>query len=122
MKKGRSIMENRESIDEINLILEELGISRKYRGFEQLSYAVCLAVQNTERLVYVTRYIYPKVAEHFNTTWCCVERNIRSVISKIWQQNQNVISEISGYKVVEKPKAAQLISIITYYYLNNKAK
>ena len=60
-------------------LLASLGITANYMGFYYASYAVSLAPHDPERLLFVTKSLYPDVAKHYRTSWKCVERNIRTV-------------------------------------------
>ena len=93
-------------------ILYQLGFSADYTGFFYTSYAVWLSAREPERLLLVTKWLYPDVAKHYGTNWTAVERNIRTVASVAWGNNPRLLSKLAGYTLTEKPTASQFISIL----------
>lgn len=69
-------------------MLWPLGATANYRGFSYTAYAVLLCVQQQDRLLLVTKWLYPDVAKRYGTNWKAVERNIRTVITVVWEQNR----------------------------------
>ena len=69
-------------------LLYQLGISANYKGFLHTAYAVSLCVEQQDRLLLVTKWLYPDVARKYGTNWKAVERNIRTSCTKnIAQEN-----------------------------------
>lgn len=101
-----------EETAEIYDLLYRLGISANYTGFFHLSYAVYLAVQQPERLLLVTKWLYPDVARQYKTTWKCVERNIRAVTGIAWEKNPVLLEKLAMCPLRMKPTPAQFISIL----------
>lgn len=101
-----------EEAAEIYSLLYQLGITANYTGFFHTSYAVYLAVQQPGRLLLVTKWLYPDAAEHYKSTWKCVERNIRAVITIAWENNPALLEELAMRPLSGKPTAAQFISIL----------
>ena len=99
-------------ITEIYDLLYRLGISPTYKGFFQAAYAVLLATENMERLLLVTKWLYPEVAKHYNTTPECVERNIRTVAQVAWQNNPQLLNEIRRCQLTDRSTAAQFVAIL----------
>ena len=60
-------------------LLYQLGVTANYTGFFHTAYAVSLCVEQPDRLVLVTKWLYPEVAKQYKTNWKAVERNIRTV-------------------------------------------
>ncbi len=103
---------------ETKLLIHKLGISSKYAGFDMLIYAVNLTCENEDMLKSITKKLYPQIAKHFNTSSLCVERNIRTVINVCWEKgNRELLNEIAGYPLKEKPSVSEFIDIIaTHLY------
>lgn len=101
-----------EMID-LFILLAQLGVTSNYRGSRYTAYAVCLALENADRLLYVTKWLYPDVARHFNTTVSCVERNIRTAAAMAWERNPELLRRLAGFPIAERPTASQLIAILT---------
>ena len=56
-------------------LLYQLGISANYKGFFHAAYAVSLCMERQDRLLLVTKWLYPDVAKRYRTNWKAVERN-----------------------------------------------
>lgn len=106
---------------EIYNVLYRLGITAKYTGFFHASYAVQLARQRPERLLMVTKWLYPEVAQHFGTTWFCVERNIRTVAELAWKNHRDVLEEMAQTALAKKPTPTQFLSILVGYISSKDA-
>lgn len=99
--------------------LRSLGITRCYRGFNQTTYAIYLAVTDDSRLELVTKCIYMETATHFHCKWNAVERNIRTVAARAWQFNPGLLSRMAGYPLTGTPSASQFIEIIVSFILRS---
>ena len=60
-------------------LLYSLGVTANYKGFLHTTYAVSLCMERQDRLLLVTKWLYPDVARRYGTNWKAVERNIRTV-------------------------------------------
>ena len=76
-------------------MLCRLGATANYRGFSYTAYAVLLCVQQQDRLLLVTKWLYPDVAKRYGTNWKAVERNIRTVITVVWEQNRAMLEGLA---------------------------
>ena len=103
----------------LNKTIQSLGIIKRYKGYKQLMMSVELALDDEERLMYITENIYNPVAD----MCCCnrhnIERNIRTVARKAWKYNSNRLTEIAGYDIVATPSVSELISILVTYVERN---
>ena len=100
-------------MSEIHDLLYRLGATANYTGFFHTAYAIWLSLQQPQRLLMITKWLYPEVAKQYDTTWQAVERNIRTVISVIWNNNPVLLAQIARRPLNRKPNAAQFISILT---------
>ena len=66
---------------EIYFLLHSLGIGAKYRGFRYLAYGIALCMEDEDYLLRVSKTLYPKIAQTFQVSSSCVERDIRTAIS-----------------------------------------
>ena len=94
-------------------LLCRLGVTANYTGFSQMAYALQLCVEEQDRLLYVTKLVYPDVAKHFRTDWRAVECNLRTVGCVIWRENQALLEELARKTLRQKPSTAQLLAILT---------
>lgn len=84
--------------EEIGELLEQLGLARKEKGFERLSYAIAVTAQEFERVGSVTKLLYPDLAKHFQTTPEKIERSLRHLIEKSWEKGEKTrFEELFGY-------------------------
>ncbi len=84
--------------EEIGELLEQLGLARKEKGFERLSYAIAVTAKEFERAGSVTKLLYPDLAKHFQTTPEKIERSIRHLIEKSWEKGEKTrFEELFGY-------------------------
>lgn len=96
-------------------VLYRLGITEKYRGFFYISYAVCLTIQQPERLLLITKWLYPDIAKQYDTNWFNVERNIRTCVSIAWNISPDELFPIAMHPLKRKPSNSNFISILANY-------
>jgi len=102
-------------------LLYQLGASATSVGFFQTAYAVKLAAEKPDRLLYVTKWLYPEVAKEYRSSWRCVERNIRSVIRTVWQVNPELLRKLAQYRIYSRPSASEFIAILSAHIYNQHA-
>lgn len=98
---------------EICNLLYRLGVTANYTGFFQTAYAVQLCLERPERLLLVTKWLYPEVAKKYGTNWRAVERNIRTVSHIIWRESRPLLEGMTHKRWEQKPQNAQLLAILT---------
>lgn len=100
-------------MNEIHRLLYALGVSEKYTGFFYTVYAAEICMEQPDRLLFVTKWVYPDVARRYRTTCQAVERNIRTVRNVIWEESRPLLEQMAGRPLKEKPGTAQLLSVLT---------
>ena len=103
-------------LTEIYDLLYRLGITANYTGFFHMGYAVKLCCERPERLLMVTKWVYP-IGERFGTTPARVERNIRTVGKVLWEQNRPALEQLAGRPLSDKPGNAQLLAMLSHCLL-----
>ncbi len=93
-------------------LLYQLGVTANYTGFFHTAYAVSLCLEQPERLLLVTKWLYPEVAKQYRTNWKAVERNIRTVSCIIWREGRPLLEELARRPLAQKPRTTQLLSIL----------
>ena len=93
-------------------LLYQLGVTANYTGFFHAAYAVSLCVEQPDRLLLVTKWLYPEVAKRYGTNWKAVERNIRTVSCIIWRENRPLLEELAHRNLEQKPRNAQMLAIL----------
>ena len=78
-------MENIEDIRRVTkLSLLKIGMRCDFSGFNYLSYAIELVIQNPELINSLCTNLYVQIGEHFGVkNISCVERSMRHAISNI---------------------------------------
>jgi len=100
-------------IERICDMLYRLGVNRNYAGFYYAVYGVWLCTNQPERLLLVTKWLYPDVAAHYGTNWKAVERALRTVVSTAWRNNPALLETFAGKPLYEKPCSSRFLSILT---------
>lgn len=99
-------------------LLHRLGATENYTGFPLTSYAVFLAVERPDRLLMVTKVLYPEVARYYMTTVTAVERNIRTIVGKVWDENLPLLDELAHRHLHRKPTSSQFLAILASQFLH----
>ncbi len=110
---------NKREVDlnvKITEIMHQLGVPAHIKGYLYIREAIELVINEVELLGAVTKELYPKVAETFNTTSSRVERAIRHAIEVAWERgNINALNKYFGNTVSStsgKPTNSQFIAKI----------
>ena len=93
-------------------LLYQLGISANYKGFLHAAYAVTLCMQQQERLLLVTKWLYPDVARHYGTNWKAVERNIRTASSIAWKRNRPLLETLAQRHLEKRPRSTEFLALL----------
>ena len=93
--------------------LQALGITANYAGRRQAAMAIEPALQDEDRLNHVTKEIYWVVADSIGCKRCDIERNIRTVSHRAWNEGRQRLIEIARYDLHAAPTASEFISILT---------
>ena len=99
-------------------LLHHLGVTANYLGFFHTACAVQLCMEQPERLLLVTKWVYPDVAKQYGTNWKAVERNIRTIGAVIWRGNRPQLEKLAHKSLPHKPCPARLLAILTYTLLS----
>lgn len=102
---------------EIYQFLLSLGVTPNYVGFHYTAYALSLCLENPKRLVYVTKELYPDVAQEFKTTPDCVERNIRTAVQVAWKKHEDLLIQLSKHVWTGRPAVSEFLSVSAAYFL-----
>lgn len=70
---------------QLETILQQFGAGEHYSGYKFCIRAVEIALEHPETLDSITKCIYPEIADLYHTSRKCVERNLRTMIEKIWK-------------------------------------
>lgn len=97
-------------------MLKSLGVSSRYLGFYFLVDILDMLINKKLIVKSFSKEIYPIIAKKYNTNECTIERNIRNLIDKTW--NQNIKNKVKGlWFSQEKPTCCKFIYIIKSYII-----
>ena len=96
-------------------MLYSLGISANYAGFFFTSDAVYLTLQQPDRLLLITKWLYPDIAKRYNTSWHNVERCIRKTVEVAWKLRTEKLCSIAKRDLERRPTNSQFISMLASY-------
>ena len=97
---------------EIYDLLYRLGLTGNSVMFFYTAYAVWLCVQQPERLMLATKWLYPEVAKHYGTSPAAVERSIRRASNTVLTYAFDRLVEIIGQTPTVRPRTAQFLSLL----------
>ena len=105
------------SLDEkISGIFISIGIPPHTKGYGYLREGIKMAVEEPSIINNVTKQLYPKIAEKFNTTASKVERATRHSIEVAWnRQRVDAINAVFGVRVyigTDKPTNSEFIALV----------
>jgi len=120
--KGQIIIKEKESDIQLNIeqkvtnILHEIGVPAHIRGYHYMREAIMMAVNDMDVLNYITKELYPSIAQKMNTTSSRVERAIRHAIEVAWSRGKiDAIDNLFGYTINNhkgKPTNSEFIALI----------
>ena len=99
----------------ITNVLHELGVPSHIKGYSYIRQSITEVFFNPDVVGGITKELYPKIAEEFNTTVSRVERAIRHAIEVSWNRgNWDLMEEIFGHSVdIDKAKPTNSEFIVT---------
>ncbi len=99
----------------ITKVLHELGVPSHIKGYSYIRNSIMEVFLNPSLVGGITKELYPKIANDFNTTVSRVERAIRHAIEVSWNRgNWDLMQEIFGYSVdIDRAKPTNSEFIIT---------
>ena len=101
----------------VDSVFLELGIPQNVKGYDYLMAAVLLATDEPELIRAITRELYPRVADFFNTTASCVERSMRHALELAWNNSEpRTLFKLFGHTASAtqgKPTNSNFIAIMS---------
>lgn len=111
---GQLIQGNKYFINQLN----ELGIKQNFTGYYYAIDILDILINQGVRSKSFSKYIYPQVAKKYNKSECTIERNIRNLIDKNW--NEELKAKLNcRFNDGEKPSCKELIFMIKDYIMSN---
>lgn len=90
-----------------------LGIRSTYQGFHYIKHALCLCLDDGDKIQSICKYIYPEVARKYQTSQDNVEPCMRTAIAYCWYNgNREYLIKIARYPLKEKPTNSEFLDIL----------
>lgn len=121
---GEEVDSHKEQTDisleaKIKKLLHRLGTPAHIKGYQYVTDAITIAVEDVETLDAITKVLYPSVAKMHKTTGSRVERAIRHAVEVTWDRGDlDILQEVFGYTIninKGKPTNGEFISLIADY-------
>ena len=97
-------------------VIHEVGVPAHIKGYQYLREAIIMVVNDIDVINQITKSLYPKIANKYNTTPSRVERAIRHAIEVAWGRGeQKAVESIFGYTISAskgKPTNSEFIAMI----------
>ncbi len=85
---------------EISELLHNLGVPSHVRGYKYIRDGVMYIFNKNSYVNYITKEIYPEIADKYDTTSSRVERAIRHAIEISWDRGDlNLMEELFGHSI-----------------------
>ena len=101
----------------IDSVFLELGIPQNVKGYDYLMAAVLLATDEPELVQAMTKELYPRIADLFDTTASRAERAMRHALELAWSNSEpRTLFKLFGYTVgaaKDKPTNSNFIAIMS---------
>lgn len=109
------------SDDQIENLLQSLGIGHQYYGYRLTVAAMHLVSQDENSLLCVKSGILLPLAERYHCDWRCIERNLRTVVHRAWRRNAPLLVQIAACPLPDMPTVTEFIDILASYILRQRA-
>ncbi len=111
--------------EKISKIFINVGIPPHIKGYSFLREGVKMAVEEPDIINSITKKLYPKIGEKYQTSASKVERAIRHAIEVAWNRGRidtiNSILGVRAYVGAEKPTNGEFIALVADKMLLEKA-
>ena len=100
----------------ITMYIQQLGVPAHIKGYQYIRDAIMMVIEDMDAINSITKFLYPTVAKHYNTTSSRVERAIRHAIEVAWDRgNPEFLNDMFGYTIMSskgKPTNSEFIAMI----------
>ena len=101
-------------------LIRRFGITSRYKGYYLLPEALQIARDNYKNCLIITYNVYSILSQRHNIPYICVERNIRTVVIKCWENNRRLLEEIAGRELIVYPSNGDFLDMVVYWFEKNK--
>ena len=101
---------------DVTKIIRDLGIPAHIKGYQYIREGIIMAIHDVNMMNYITKLLYPTIAQKYKTTSSSVERAIRHAIEVAWSRGKiELLEEMFGYTISAgkgKPTNSEFIALI----------
>ena len=108
-------------ISKIYDLLYCFDLSAENTSFFHIAYAIYLAVHQPERLLFVSKWLYPAVAKYYKVTTLQIEYNISFVTYIAWKRKRRLLEELARKFFPQGPKPSEFLQILVAYLTSGLA-
>lgn len=117
LKNNNGIVQRSNNLDaNITNVIHEIGVPAHIKGYLYLREAITMVYNEVDLLGAITKTLYPRIADKYNTTPSRVERAIRHAIEVAWSRgNMDSIRNLFGYTInvtKAKPTNSEFIAMV----------
>ena len=102
--------------NDVTKMIRSIGIPAHIKGYQYIREGIILSIKDPDTLNYITKYLYPSIAQKYHTTTSSVERAIRHAIEVAWNRGKlDTMENLFGYSVNSgkgKPTNSEFIALI----------
>ena len=103
--------------DEISQQLRRLCIPGHLKGHRYLIIAIGQVAKDSRRLEYITKELYPDIANMLGATSSKVERAMRTAIKRCWEKGgRQALDQMAGFHLHRRPTNSEFIDLIASYF------
>ena len=110
------ISQSKDLETNITMYIQQLGVPAHIKGYQYIRDAIMMVIEDMDAINSITKFLYPTVAKHYNTTSSRVERAIRHAIEVAWDRgNPDILNDLFGYTILStrgKPTNSEFIAMI----------
>ena len=99
--------------------LDSFGVNRSYTGYDYVIHSLLLIIEDSDRLNCITKSLYLDIARHFHTSWNCVEKNMRTIVTSVWNSHNTELLDVIFNKSNrdKKPTNKEFLKYMYYYVI-----
>ena len=88
-------------------LIRKAKFSKRYQGYQYLLQCIELVLDDDSRLCALSKQVYQPIAQKYQVSYRCIERDIRTARDYAWQKGgKEVLEEISGGNFLKFPRWA----------------
>lgn len=103
--------------NELVLLLESLGVTRRYLGCGMAAEAIVLldAASRECGVIQLRQGVYEPLASQHGCRWQQVERNLRTVVQRAWSVNRQGLRALAAYPLPVTPSVGEFLDLLLTY-------